>query len=206
MLPVAILVQSTNSLSEWQSQSNRRDSAITTLMLMDSPKKTTDTSQTPPVATSVSTATVSSSFAAPTPTPAPVPAPAAAALFTPSTAKAEQLKDQLYNPDAKLTDLFGELEPKLMLDAIKKTYNPKANGFIYITLIGCVESNRTIPRTHQHFNQRCSERDEYEMMYIALCCVTVCYHLLSSWMCFVLLLFAVSHDHNTITITLYFYV
>lgn len=41
-------------------------------------------------------------------------------------ARAHEIKDQLYNPDAKLTDLFGELEPKLMLDAIKKTYNPKA--------------------------------------------------------------------------------
>lgn len=40
-------------------------------------------------------------------------------------ARAHEIKDQLYNPDAKLTDLFGELEPKLMLDAIKKTYNPK---------------------------------------------------------------------------------
>ena len=36
--------------------------------------------------------------------------------------KAPQLKEQLYNPDAKLTDLFGSLEPKMMLDAIISTY------------------------------------------------------------------------------------
>lgn len=39
--------------------------------------------------------------------------------------KAPQLKEQLYNPDAKLTDLFGSLEPKMMLDAIISTYCKK---------------------------------------------------------------------------------
>lgn len=83
---------------------------------MDSPKP--EVSQTP--APTAPTPAVPTAHAVPT---VPTVLPASASV---STAKAEQLKDQLYNPDAKLTDLFGELEPKLMLDAIKKTYNPKA--------------------------------------------------------------------------------
>lgn len=45
-------------------------------------------------------------------------------------ARAQQLKDQLYDSQAKLTDLFGDLEPKLMLDAIIATYckAPLASG------------------------------------------------------------------------------
>lgn len=36
--------------------------------------------------------------------------------------KAEQLKKQLYHKDAKLVDLFGDLEPKMMLDSIINTF------------------------------------------------------------------------------------
>lgn len=45
-------------------------------------------------------------------------------------ARAQQLKVQLYDSQAKLTDLFGDLEPKLMLDAITATYlkAPLASG------------------------------------------------------------------------------
>lgn len=39
-----------------------------------------------------------------------------------TSTKAEQLKRQLYDPDAKLTDLFGNLEPKLMLDQIMNCF------------------------------------------------------------------------------------
>ena len=45
--------------------------------------------------------------------------PSAAAT---GVARAQQLKDQLYDSNAKLNDLFGDLEPKLMLDAIIDTY------------------------------------------------------------------------------------
>lgn len=39
----------------------------------------------------------------------------------PST-RAAQLRKQLYDPDAKLVDLFGDLEPKLMLDEINQMF------------------------------------------------------------------------------------
>ena len=36
--------------------------------------------------------------------------------------RAADLKRALYDPNAKLVDLFGDLEPKLMLDAITETF------------------------------------------------------------------------------------
>ena len=36
--------------------------------------------------------------------------------------RAAELKKALYDPNAKLVDLFGDLEPKLMLDAIMETF------------------------------------------------------------------------------------
>ena len=36
--------------------------------------------------------------------------------------RAVQLRKQLYDKDAKLVDLFGDLEPKLMLDAIQDMF------------------------------------------------------------------------------------
>ena len=36
--------------------------------------------------------------------------------------KAAQLKQELYSKDAKLSDLFGDLEPKMMLQSITDTF------------------------------------------------------------------------------------
>ena len=49
-----------------------------------------------------------------------------------ATAKAQQMKEQLYNRDAKLTDLFGDLEPKCMLDAIVGTYSKAGSDFLSV--------------------------------------------------------------------------
>ena len=53
-------------------------------------------------------------------------------VSTTTTAKAPQMKEQLYNRDAKLTDLFGNLEPKCMLDAIIGTYSKAGSDFLNV--------------------------------------------------------------------------
>lgn len=40
----------------------------------------------------------------------------------PRLTKAQELKKKLYDPNVKLVDLFGDLEPKMMLDAIFDTF------------------------------------------------------------------------------------
>lgn len=51
----------------------------------------------------------------------PVTAPSST-VVGPAACRAAELKKQLYDKDVKLIDLFGDLEPKLMLDAITESF------------------------------------------------------------------------------------